>query len=377
MILETEQKIIESKRNERLEKEKQCIESMKENPKVFYSFINKQRNRRVEIGPFKKDGKFIYDGKEISNCLKTEYTSQMNERTNRGNSVQFDEVNEGDLYDIEVTRKKVEDAIDELDENSTAGPDGIPAIFLKKTKKAISKPLALLLRKSIDEGAILEIFKMAYVTPIHKGGSRQKPEQYRLVSLTSHIMKIFERVIKKEIMKHLAENELFNKGQHGFVPGRSTQTQLLSHFNDIFDTLAEGKRLDTVYLDFAKAFDKVDHEILLEKVKKHKISGKIGKWIKEFLTDRKFKVVANGCMSDEGEVTSGVPQGTVLAAILFVIMISDIDENVKVCILRSFADDTRVSKKVICNEDKQQMQEDLRPIYDWARKTRWNSMEKN
>jgi len=374
MILETEQKIIESKRNERLEKEKQCIESMKENPKVFYSFINKQRNRRVEIGPFKKDGKFIYDGKEISNCLKTEYTSQMNERTNRGNSVQFDEVNEGDLYDIEVTRKKVEDAIDELDENSTAGPDGIPAIFLKKTKKAISKPLALLLRKSIDEGAILEMFKMAYVMPIHKDGSRQKPEQYRPVSLTSHIMKIFERVIKKEIMKHLAENELFNKGQHGFVPGRSTQTQLLSHFNDIFDTLAEGKRLDTVYLDFAKAFDKVDHEILLEKVKKHKISGKIGKWIREFLTDRKFKVVANGCMSDEGEVTSGVPQGTVLAAILFVIMISDIDENVKVCILRSFADDTRVSKKVICNEDKQQMQEDLRSIYSWAKV---NKMEFN
>ena len=71
----------------------------------------------------------------------------------------------------------------------------------------------------------------------------------------THIMKIFERVIKKEIMKHLTENELFNKGQHGFVPGRSMQTQLLSHFNDIFYTLAKGKRLDTVYLDFAKAFD--------------------------------------------------------------------------------------------------------------------------
>ena len=373
-ILETEQKIIESKRNERLEKEKQCIESMKENPKVFYAFVNKQRNRRVEVGPFKKDKKFIYDGKEISNCLKTEFTSQMNERSSRKNPVQFDEVNEGDLYDIEVTRKKVEDAIDDLDENSTAGPDGIPAIFLKKTKKAISKPLALLLRKSIDEGAINEVFKMAYVTPIHKGGSRQKPEQYRPVSLTSHIMKIFERVIKKEIMKHLTENEMFNKGQHGFVPGRSTQTQLLSHFNDIFDTLAEGKRLDTVYLDFAKAFDKVDHDILLEKIKKHKISGKIGNWIREFLSDRKFRVVVNGCMSDEGEVTSGVPQGTVLAAILFVIMISDIDENVKMCILRSFADDTRVSKKVICNEDKQQMQEDLRSIYKWAKD---NKMEFN
>ena len=207
---------------------------------------------------------------------------------------------------------------------------------------------------------------MAYVTPIHKGGSKQKPEQYRPVSLTSHIMKIFERVIKKKIMSHLIEKNLFNSGQHGFVPGRSTQTQLLSHFNDIYDTLMEGKRLDTIFLDFAKAFDKVDHAILLEKVKKHKISGKIGNWIKEFLTNRKFRVVANGCMSDEGDVTSGVPQGTVLAAILFVIMISDIDEKVKNCILRSFADDTRVNKKVMRNEDKKQMQEDLEVIYKWA-----------
>ena len=221
MILETEKKIIESKRSERLEKEKQCIESMKENPKVFYAFINKQRRRRIEVGPFKKDGTFIYNGKELSNCLKTEFTSQMNEKTNRENPVQFDEVNEGDLHDIEVTRKKVEDAIDDLDENSTAGPDGIPAIFLKKTKKAISRPLALWLRKSLDEGAILEVFKMAYVTPIHKGGSKQKPEQYRPVSLTSHIMKIFEWVIKKEILKHLTENEMFNNGQHGLSLGEA------------------------------------------------------------------------------------------------------------------------------------------------------------
>ena len=137
----------------------------------------------------KKDGTFIYNGKDITNCLKTEFTSQMGERSNIKIPIQFDEVNEGDLFDIEIDRKCVEDAIDDLDENSTAGPDGIPAIFLKKTKKAISNPLAILLRKSIDEGKIPEIFKMAYVTPIHKGGSKQNPEQYRPVSLTLHIMK--------------------------------------------------------------------------------------------------------------------------------------------------------------------------------------------
>ena len=80
-------------------------------------------------------------------------------------------------------------------------------------------------------------------------------------------------------MKHLVKSDKFNNGQHGFVPGRSTQTQLLSHLNDIFEAYMEGKRLDSVFLDFAKAFDKVDHQILLEKVRKHKISGKIGRWI--------------------------------------------------------------------------------------------------
>ena len=114
------------------------------------------------------------------------------------------------------------------------------------------------------------------------------------MSLTSHIAKVFERVIKKKIVKHLVENQKLNDGQHGFVPGRSTQSELLAHYNDIYEAITEGKRLDTIFLDFAKAFDKVDHEILLEKVKKHGIGGKIGRWIEELLKDRKFRVVVNG-----------------------------------------------------------------------------------
>merc|ERR1711984_59474 len=101
-----------------------------------------------------------------------------------------------------------------------------------------------ILRKSIDEGKMTDIFKLAYVTPIHKGGSRHKPEQYRPISLTSHVMKVFERVIKKKIIKHLIEKQKLNDGQHGFIPGRSTQTQLLCHYNDIYEALHEGKRLD-------------------------------------------------------------------------------------------------------------------------------------
>ena len=101
------------------------------------------------------------------------------------------------------------------------------------------------------------------------------------------------------MMDHLVDDKMFNDGQHGFVPEQFTQTQLLSHLNNIYNTLMEGRKLDTIFLDLDKAFDKVNHVILLEKVRKHKISGKIGNWIKEFLTSRKFRVAANGCMSED------------------------------------------------------------------------------
>ena len=121
-------------------------------------------------------------------------------------------------------------------------------------------------------------------------------------------------------MKHLISNNLLNKGQHGFVPGRSTQTQLLLHFETIYSALMGNNELDVVYLDFAKAFDKVSHKILLSKVVKQGIGGKIGRWLKTFLTNRKQIVIANGSKSRESEVLSGVPQGTVLGPILFIII---------------------------------------------------------
>ena len=369
-IIETEENILKCRRREKLKNEEKAIECMKQNPKMFFAFINKQRKRKKEIGPFKNGDDFVYDGKEICNSLKAQYVSQFSEKTHRENEHIFEDFGMNDLCDFDFGIENIEDGIDELNENSAAGPDVLSAIYFKKTKKSISRPLNLILRKSLDECKIPDNYKLAYVTPIHKGGSKQKPEQYRPVSLTSHIMKVFERVIKKRILKHLIDNQKFNKGQHGFVPGRSTQTQLLAHYNDIYEALIEGKRLDTVFLDFAKAFDKVDHNILLEKVKAHNINGKLGKWIEEFLRDRKFRVVANGTMSEEEVVTSGVPQGTVLAAILFVIMISDIDENVKHCLVRSFADDTRVGKKICSEDDKRKMQEDLEVIYKWARENK-------
>ena len=370
-IQDVEKQLIDERKKECIENEKRVIEQMKTNPKVLFSYVKRENKRREQIGPFKDGDRYIYNNEEICVRLLNQFISQFSNARNdryREDMESFvndiEEINE--LNDIIITKLDIINAIGEMKENSSAGPDDIPSIFLIKTKESISGPLEYLMRKSLDEGIIPQVFKMAYITPIHKGGAKTKPEQYRPVSLTSHLIKIFERVLKKPILLHLINNNLINENQHGFVRGRSTQSQLLSHYQDIYEALEEGLQTDTIFLDFAKAFDKVDHEILLKKIDKHGIKGKIGNWIKEFLSNRKFIVVANGTKSEEGEVKSGVPQGTVLAAILFIIMISDIDDKVKESIVRCFADDTRVSKKIEKEEDKQKLQEDLNAIYEWA-----------
>ena len=369
-IKEIEEQLIEERRKERIEDEKKIVSKIKTNPKVLYSYVRRETCKKDEIGPFKEGDEYIYNNKEICTKLINQYKKQFSKSKTTVTDEEwkeiFNNVNQEDLIDIDVTESAILDAIGELNANSAAGPDDIPALFIIKTKESLALPLRILLRKSLDEGDIPDILKLANITPIHKGGSKTKPEQYRPVSLTSHIMKIFERVMKNNIMTHLIKNSLINDAQHGFTPGRSTQTQLLVHFLDIFEAIEEGTRVDTVFLDFSKAFDKVDHNILLQKIAEHKIKGKIGNWIKEFLKNRKFTVIANGEISEQEDVVSGVPQGTVLAAILFIIMISDINDEVKECIVRCFADDTRVSKKIRDEEDKKKLQEALSIIYKWA-----------
>ena len=367
-IIETEKRLAEHRKQEKNTLEEKVIENMKDNPKVFYDHVRRQKDKDTNIGPFQIDEEYIYDTEKICKLLVQQYNSQFSKRSQatRINEKEINDTEEGDLSDIDFNEDDIASAINNLKKNSAAGPDGIPAIFLLNTRDSIKFPLQLILRKSLDEGDMHDMFKLAYVTPVHKGGSKMNPANYRPVSLTSHIMKIFERVIKTPIIKHLESCALIRPNQHGFVSGRSTQTQLLQHYCDVYEAMEEGIRIDTVYLDFAKAFDKVDHNILLKKIVDHKIKGKMALWIKSFLQERKYRVVANGAMSEEHDVLSGVPQGTVLASILFIIMISDIDEELKNSISRLFADDTKVSAKIRSHEDMELLQKDLDKIYKWA-----------
>ena len=165
---------------------------------------------------------------------------------------------------------------------------------------------------------------------------------------------------------------LINKNQHGFRKKRSCMTQLLSHIEQIYDSLNNGDEVDVIYLDFAKAFDKVDHSVLLAKLNMYGVGGHAFRWIKEFLLCRKQAVVVEGRKSSVQPVVSGVPQGTVLGPILFVLYINDLLESLRHSKGFSFADDTKLIGAIPELSNVELLQEDLNIVMEWSR---MNNME--
>ena len=207
---------------------------------------------------------------------------------------------------------------------------------------------------------------MAYVSPIFRKGARNKAENYRPISLTSILCILMESFVKDSIMTHTAEN-LFSSEQYGFINGRSTTTQLLSYLDKCTDTIVSGGVVDTIYFDFAKAFDSVPHERLPGKLKSYGINGKILEWIKAFLSNRRQILNVNGMKSDPATVLSGIAQGSVLGPILFVIYINDLPEVVK-CGTYLFADDTKIFRQITTKEDALQLQSDINSLEQWSQK---------
>ena len=256
-------------------------------------------------------------------------------------------------------------AIDALSSSAAPGPDGVPAVMIKKGKNSISRILYEIFKTSFDNGEIPEVFKKAFIIPIHKGGSKAAPAQYRPVSLTSHLVKTFERVLVKKLVAYLEFHGRMDPRQHGSRVGRSTLSQLLTHQDQILQALEDGDNIDAIYLDFAKAFDKVDQGLLLHKLKALGVKGKMGRWIQKFLTGRTQQVLVDGKMSSIFLLLSGVPQGSVLGPILFLIFIADIGEDLEAETF-VYVDDTKTLKRIKTEKDVENHQEDIVKLFKWG-----------
>ena len=362
-VNETKKKI----RNKKNALERKVVLSRKTNPKSYYAYVNSAKKTRGKIGPLKNvNGDLITAPQEQAQILNDFYASVFT----TGGACDGQQGEDGEmrkLDDIEITEVKVRFAIDCLKEHSACGPDGIPPRVIKEMKNELAEPLAILFRKSLETEKIPDDWRQAEVTPIFKKGSKADPGNYRPVSLTNVIGKMMERIVKDEIVTHLETNNLVSDVQHGFRTGRSPQTNLIEFQNETTKWLDEGSAFDVLYLDFEKAFDKVSHEKLVQKLGKVGIVGKVKGWLKDWMSGRKQRVRVEGEFSDWVDVISSVIQGSVLGGTMFNIYIDDIRLVVLHALILLFADDTKVALRIASEEDRQTMQAVINNLAEWAK----------
>ena len=253
-----------------------------------------------------------------------------------------------------------------MNASKSAGPDGIYGRVLKEGHESISKALCLMFERSLRFCEIPDDWKVAFVVPIFKKGKRDELGNYRPVSLTSLVVKILEKILKIHIQKFLDDHNIILDSQHGFRKGRSCQTNLLEFLEYVTENIDNGELIDIVYLDFSKAFDKVPHARLLYKLEKYGICGPVLEWVREWLSNRKQRVILNGHKSEWREVKSGVPQGSVLGPLLFLLYINDLEVGLG-CKVSKFADDTKIAAVVTENEGCFSLQKYIDKLIAWSK----------
>ena len=271
------------------------------------------------------------------------------------------------MADLIISQEKVLTLLKNLKVGKSPGPDNFAPRLLKELADVIDRPVTLIYSKSVTAGAPPESWLNAHISVIFKKGKKSLAGNYRPISLTPILCKLLETIIRDHIMIHMKQNKLFSDKQFGFLPGRSTTLQLLRAIDDWTSAIENGHYTECIYTDFRKAFDTVPHRRLMKNIKAYGIAPNICQWIENWITGRKQKVIINGVESEWADVISGVPQGSVLGPLLFVIFINDLPELV-VAVLLLYADDSKIYKEITSRQDLESLQSDLDSISMWSDK---------
>ena len=341
--------------------------------KAFWGYVKAKCAEPSSVSPLKVEGKLVTDAKGQAEVLNSQFQSAFSKaylfspdefeaRTGLSLSPVGPTCDTITIHDAGVRK-----LLKNLKTRKAPGPDKITPKILKELADEISPALTLLYQSSINSGVVPEDWRTAHVTPIFKKGERYKASNYRPISLTSIPGKLLEHIIVHKIMNFAENNNILCREQHGFRRHRSCTSQLLGLVDDISYSRDKGKQVDMLVMDFAKAFDKVSHSLLMHKLQHYGITGAINKWIKNFLSDRKQAVVVDGATSSFVPVESGVPQGSVLGPSLFLLYINDLPKGLT-STTRLFADDTACHREIDRATDQCKMQKDLDGLADWEQK---------
>ena len=350
------------KRSKRASFELALAEKSASSPKLLFSYMNKSLRAGGWI-PSLRDSTSpnpLHDDSEKAEAFAVQYASVYDSDTP---FLMCYPKNAPIMQEVEFDTSTVEKILSTLDASSSPGPDEIHPRVLKILAHYLAPPLTHIFQLSLEAGRLPEAWKTGYVKPIFKGGARDLPSNYRPVCLTSVVCKVMEKIVKQALQSHLAP--IITSRQHGFQKGRSCITNLLTAREEWAKLVDSGKRLDVIFVDFSKAFDKVSHGRLLFKLRSAGVEGKLMNWISNFLDDRTMRVRVNHTLSSPIVMSSGVPQGSVLGPELFKFFINDLPDILKVdCLI--YADDLKLWHSVSSVEDADHLQAVLDVLHQWS-----------
>ena len=348
--------------------EKGLVQQVKADNKKLYRYIRKQQKVKAVVGNLEKaNGLQTESDKEAADALQ-EFFESVFVKEGDLSIPEFPDklVGGAPICNIEFTYADILTELQDLKEDKSTGLDGIGAYVLKHCAHQLVQPLKIIFTKSMNERTLPSDWKKARITPIFKKGRKKDVSNYRPVSITSQTCKIMERILRKRILQHLEENDLLSSCQHGFMSKKSCLTNLLESLEDWTAILDEGKALDIIFLDLSKAFDTVPSKRLMKKLHCYGIQGNVHGWLEDFLTGRQQLVTVGASCSKWGEVVSGVPQGSVLGPILFLLYVNDMPSGIGSSI-KVFADDTKIYRAVPSIEECEELQRDLTSLEVWAK----------
>ena len=352
--------------------EMRAVNLLKEAPKVFHSYIRERKKGCPAVGPLKDaDGTLVHNSYEISELFRKAFISVYVPDT-PSSPCPYQQASTT-MGELSVNCGSVLEVLLSLDGSSSPGIDGVHPMLLKSCAHAVVVPLTLIFQRSLTRAELPYLWKVSKVSPIFKSGTKYCPLNYRPVSLTSVCCKVMERLLAGHITEYLEGNQLLSSKQYGFRKGHSTEDQLLIAYSGIVAAVDRGDTAEMIYLDFSKAFDVVNHAILLEKLRSLGFCDQVLEWVRGFLCGRSMCVSVAGVVSRCSGVLSGVPQGSVLGPVLFLVYVNTLAEQLS-CECFAFADDFKLyvtpSRGNSAQSHPSSLQEDLNKMEEIA--SSWN-----
>jgi len=334
----------------------------------FYRYINKKLNGSNGIAPLRNsNGELVYNDHDKATLLNDYFGSVFTTDNGVIDPSRLPKKINAHMPPVFFTPMDVSKCIKQLKHNGSAGPDNLPAEFYKAAGSYILLPLSVIFNMSIQTGELPEVWKCASVTPVFKKGTPSDPANYRPISLTCIACKLLESGVKVNLLNHLLTHNVINRNQHGFLSRKSTTTQLLECSLDWQIALNCHSKIDIIYLDYAKAFDSVVHCKLLSKLDCYGVDGMLLAWISNFLIGRTQFVRIAGVCSTVCTVISGVPQGSVLGPVLFIVYVNDLCDLVPCGVtIKLFADDAKLYSVLSDSSTPDCLQSCLTAISDWS-----------